>query len=184
MTASCRSDRNNDDAPPTVRALFEEHAPFVWRSLRRLGVPAADLEDMLQEVFVVVHRRLGDYEERARIRSWLYSICARTAVSHRRKLGRRRESLTGDVPEQLTNETQLHSIEQREALALGQRLLALLPPEQREVFVLHEVEQMTVVEIAEAVGCPLQTAYSRLRTARQRVLSAVTAERAKGGSDA
>ncbi|MDB4973915.1 MAG: polymerase sigma factor RpoE [Myxococcaceae bacterium] len=125
---------------------------------------------MLQEVFLVVYQRLADYEERDRARSWLYSICVRVASSQRRKLSRRRESVTDEPPEGRLPATQLQQVEEREALALGERLLQLLPPEQREVFVLYEVEHLPMAQIAEAVGCPLYTAYSRLRLARQRIL--------------
>jgi RNA polymerase sigma-70 factor (ECF subfamily) len=167
---------------PQLRALFEEHAPFVWRSLRRLGVAEADVDDMLQEVFLVVHQRLDDYQERDRLRSWLYSICVRVASAQRRKLFRRRESVTpeGELPEGRQAAPQLKQVEDREALALGQRLLALLPPDQREVFVLYEVEHLPMAQIAEAVGCPLHTAYSRLRIARQRILAEVERSERRG----
>jgi RNA polymerase sigma-70 factor (ECF subfamily) len=167
-------------SPPVLRELFEEHASFVWRSLRRLSVAEADLDDMLQEVFLVVHQRLSDYEERSRARSWLYSICVRVASGQRRKVNRRRENLSLAVPERASAPVQLQGVEDREALALGHRLLALLPDEQREVFVLYEVEEMPMAEIAAALGCPLYTAYSRLRTARLRLLTEVTRERQKG----
>jgi len=132
---------------------------------------------MLQEVFLVVYQRLGDYEERSRARSWLYSICVRVASGQRRKVNRRRENVTMELPEQRSAPAQLQDVEDREALLLGHRLLALLPDEQREVFVLYEVEEMPMTEIAAALGCPLYTAYSRLRTARLKLLAEVARER-------
>lgn len=170
------------DQPPRLRALFAEHAPFVCRSLRRLGVAEADLDDMLQEVFLVVHQRLADYEERERTRSWLYSICKRVALAQRRKLSRRRENVTCELPDGQTAATQLQSVEDLEALRLGQRLLALLSHEQREVFVLYEVEEMSMLEVAAALGCPLQTAYSRLYKAKKLILAAVEQARGAGES--
>lgn len=168
-------------APPLrLREVFDAHAPFVWRSLRRLGVPTADVDDTLQEVFVVVYQRLAEYQERDRIRSWLYAICVRVAQSQRRKQQRRRES---HAPEQLdppVAPTQLRQVEAREALAFGHELLSRLPEEQREVFVLYEVEHMPMAQIAEAVGCRLFTAYSRLRLARQRVAAELARARAEG----
>lgn len=166
---------------PELREMFAEHAAFAWRCLRNLGVHDADVEDMLQEVFLVIHRRSGEYEERNRQRAWIYSICKRVAMAQRRKVVRRRENITDAVPEERAVATQLQSLEQREALALGQRLLSLLPPEQREVFVLYEVEQLSMVDIAAGIGCPLQTAYSRLHAARRRVAVAVQEERGKEG---
>jgi RNA polymerase sigma-70 factor (ECF subfamily) len=163
----------------SLREIFVEHAPFVCRSLRRLGVPEADMDDMLQEAFVVVHQRLPEYREVGRLRSWLYSICRRLAQAQRRKLFRRRESLMPSPPEQHATGGQEERVENRESLALGEELLARLPTEQREVFVLYEVEELGMAEIADALGCPLQTAYSRLYAARARVLNEV--ERLKQG---
>jgi RNA polymerase sigma-70 factor (ECF subfamily) len=162
---------------PAAREIFERHAAFVWRTLRHLGVRDTDLEDVTQEVFVVVHSRLGGYDERDKLRSWLYAICSRVAKAHVRKQARRRESVMPAPPESEVAATQLDDIEKREALARGQAILAGLPDEQRAVFLLFEVERMPMVEIAATLGCPLQTAYSRLHKARERVLA--TLDRAR-----
>jgi RNA polymerase sigma-70 factor (ECF subfamily) len=159
--------------------VFEQHGAFVCRSLRMCGVREADLDDVLQEVFLVVHQRLPDYEERGSARAWLYSICTRLARAQRRKLWRRREEITNKLPEAPAAATQFESIADTEALALGQQLLQRLPPEQRDVFWLYEVEELTIADIARAIGCPLQTAYSRLRAARQRVLAEVELAKSK-----
>jgi RNA polymerase sigma-70 factor (ECF subfamily) len=156
-----------------VREIFEQHAGFVWRSLRHLGVRDADLEDVTQEVFVVVHSRFGSYDDRDKLRSWLYAICSRVAKAHVRKIVRRRENITAEPPEADAPATQLEHIEARQALARGQEVLAALPEEQRAVFLLYEVERMSMTEVADALGCPLQTAYSRLHKARERVLAMV-----------
>lgn len=179
MTATPAPAPAEATATPAERlgVLFEQHSPFVWRSLRRLGVQPADLDDMVQEVFLVVYQRLGDYEERNRVRSWLYAICLMVSSAQNRKVARRRENVTHEPPEGRLAATQLQRVEDREALALGKRLLSLLPADQREVFVLYEVEHLPMAEIAEALGCPVFTAYSRLRIARQRILTEV--ERAK-----
>jgi RNA polymerase sigma-70 factor (ECF subfamily) len=180
LSATRREDASANHESLRLRDVFEAHGGFVCRSLRRLGVPEADLDDMLQEVFMVAYQRLSDYEERGRARAWLYSICTRVALAQRRKLSRRRESLTPEPPDFQTAATQHQHVEHGEALALGQRLLALLPPDQREVFVLYEVEDMPMAAIAEALGCPLQTAYSRLHKARERIFAAVTRARVLG----
>lgn len=172
---------------PSLREIFVEHAPFVCRSLRHLGVAETDMDDLLQEVFVVVHRKLPEYREVGRARSWLYSICRRMAQAQRRKQRLRRESLMPTPPEELTAGGQEDRVENREALALGEELLARLSTEQREVFVLYEVEELGMAEIAEAVGCPLQTAYSRLHAARARILAEleqVRGQRAPSGARA
>jgi len=159
------------DLPQRLREVFEAHGAFVCRSLRYLGVREADLDDLLQEVFLVVHQRLSDYQEQGRVRAWLYSICTRVAHAQRRKHGRRRESAM--VVDEAAAPTQLERVENREALELGWRLVQQLPQAQREVFVLYEVEDMPMSEIAQALNCPLQTAYSRLHQARARILAEV-----------
>jgi len=167
--------------PPKLREVFEEHGPFVCRSLRYLGVREADLDDLVQEVFLVVYQRLNDYEEKGRARAWLYSICTRVAHAQRRKMGRRRETGAPMPAEESAAATQHEQVEDREALVLGQRLLEQLPEQQREVFLLYEVEDMSMAEIAQALACPLQTAYSRLHKARARILAEV--ERLAGESE-
>src|SRR5687768_10818102 len=111
--------------PARLREAFEAHGAFVCRSLRHLGVPETDLDDLLQEVFLVVSKRLDDYEERGRARSWLYSICSRVASGHRRKVTRRRES--APVAEPVAQPSQLEVVQDRQALELGFRLLQELP---------------------------------------------------------
>jgi len=156
-----------------LRALFDEHGAFVCRSLRVLGVREQDLDDLLQEVFLVVYQRLHDYEERGSARAWLYSICTRVARAQRRRAWRRREEIRAELPEAAVEASQHQRVVDREALALGHELLERLPRDQRDVFWLYEVEEIPMAEIAQALGCPLQTAYSRLRKARERILTEV-----------
>jgi RNA polymerase sigma-70 factor, ECF subfamily len=179
VNATARERDTQTEGPPRLRQLFDEYASFVWRSLRRLGVAEADLDDQLQEVFLVVYRRLNEYEERDRARAWLYSICRRVAQTQRRSVRRRREDMSGDLPEGPSAPTQLVRVEEREALELGHRLLATLPEEQREVFVLYEIEHIPMQQIADALGCPLYTAYSRLRAGRNKILAELSNERRK-----
>jgi RNA polymerase sigma-70 factor (ECF subfamily) len=150
----------------TLREIFNEHAPFVWRTLRHLGVREADLEDLCQEVFLVVHRKLPDFEWRSALQTWIYGICLRTASDHRRRAYMRREVVSGDVPEGSVLPSQEASVRGAEA---RQRLLGLLDAldeEKRQVFVLYEIEGLDMKDIAKIIGCPLQTGYSRLHAAR------------------
>jgi RNA polymerase sigma-70 factor, ECF subfamily len=150
--------------------VFEQHGAFACRVLRSLGVQEADLDDMLQEVFLVVCRRQDDYEEQGRARSWLYSICRRVATSQHRRYSRDRELLAAQLSEPAVPPTQLEHVQGREALELAYRLLNQLPPKQRQIFLLYEVEDMSMPEIARLLGCPLQTAYSRLHKARSTIV--------------
>lgn len=178
MTEAKRQQASSQEEPTRLRCMFEEHGAFVCRSLRMLGVPEGDLDDALQEVFLVVFQRMRDYEERGRVRAWLYSICTRVVWTRRRVMRRRREDLV-DYPESAVGPTQHERVVDHEALALGHELLQALPPEQRDVFWLYEVEELPMSEIARSINCPLQTAYSRLHKARERILAAVKLAAAK-----
>ncbi len=166
----------SDAAPPSpaARPRFEEvfrtHAPYVWRCLRRLGVAQGDADDVVQEVFLVVHRKLGEYDGRASMKAWIYGICIRKASDHRRLAHKQRERVTDEVPEgegaQADPEA---SVEGRRALARLDRALAELDEDKRAAFVLYEIEGLGVAEVATATGVPLQTAYSRLTAARKHV---------------
>lgn len=167
------------DQAVDVTAVFKAHHAYVWRILRHLGVTAADQEDVLQEVFVVVHRRLADYREQDKMRSWLYAICTRVVRDYRRRAGRRHEELR-EAPEQPNEAPQANAVADQQALSVAHRLLETLPEKQRAVFVLYEIEQLSMPEIALAVECPLPTAYARLRKARERVLAEVARIRLRG----
>lgn len=159
-------------AAPVFTEVFARHAPFVWRVLRRLGVREAEVEDLCQEVFVVVHRKLPEFEGRSSLPTWLYGICVRTASDHRRRAHVRREQPTDRPPERAGSAPQLREIERRQAKAMLDDALDRVPDDQRAVFVLFEIEQLSMNEVAEAVGCPLKTAYSRLYAARKLVQDA------------
>jgi RNA polymerase sigma-70 factor (ECF subfamily) len=150
-----------------VAALFQSHADFVWRVLKRLGTPEADVEDALQEVFLVVARKLPEYEERGGMRAWLFTIARQVAQHARRASERRKERHRGlsmlDAPEDPHA-----ALERTQAAALVNRFLAELDPGQADVFYLAEVEGLTAPEIAAALGIKLNTVYARLRLSRAR----------------
>jgi RNA polymerase sigma-70 factor (ECF subfamily) len=152
-----------------LRAAFERHFSLVWRSLRRFGVPAATADDVAQQVFLTFSERLSDVEL-GRERAFLLSVSVRAAANERRRLQRARETPTEDaaldaVPDTRTPEELLHRKRQRERL---DHALATLPDDQRVIFVLFELEGLTLPEIADSLGIPLGTATSRLRRARGR----------------
>ena len=158
-------------APPDFRTIFDTYGPFVTRTLRRLDVPAADRHDLRQEIFVVVHRKLGEYDGRASLQSWIYGICVRTASTYRRSARVRREEAwetpEPDLAASHDFTSQDRDLDSRRAYAHAEALLAKLDDEKRQVFVLYEIEGLSMSNVAEAVGCPLQTAYSRLHAARK-----------------
>jgi RNA polymerase sigma-70 factor (ECF subfamily) len=165
-------------ARPTFRALYDAHAAFVWRTLRRLGVPPAYLEDACQEAFMVVHKKLSSFDG-ASPKSWLFAIAMRVAADHRKRAHVRRERSVAEVPETVIPAPQHTDLERRRTRDLLQSVLDDLDEDKRAVFVLYELEGMPMPEIAKTLGCPLQTAYSRLHSARERVKSAVSRKEAR-----
>lgn len=152
--------------------LYRGHAAFVWRTLRRFGVPEASLEDAMQDVFLVAHRRLRDFDG-ASPRAWLAAIARRVAADTRRRTRQHpvcdRES-HHDLALARQAFERSHEERGRESAAkLVHRLMECLDDERREVFVLAELEGMSMPEVAEALEVKLNTAYSRLRSARLRV---------------
>lgn len=149
-------------------SVYETHASFVWRALRRLGVPEQDLADTLQEVFVVVYRRWADFEGRAQVTTWLYRIAFRIARDRRRRAHVRREILEPSALEADRASTDMPDdcLQRRQDLALLDYALDCLSLEQRAVFTLFELEELSGEQIAAMLGVPVPTVYSRLRLAR------------------
>jgi RNA polymerase sigma-70 factor (ECF subfamily) len=151
------------------RGLYESHVDFVWRNLRRLGVHECDVEDRTQEVFVVAHRRFDEFEDRGHgPRAWLFQIVLRVASDARRHRRRHPEDPDGgDATARASIEPpQADAVARREALSQLDAALEAIEVGRRAVLVLHEIEEMTAPEIAQVLGIPLNTVYSRLRVAR------------------
>lgn len=160
--------------------IYDQHADFVFRTLRTLGVPDRDIGDALQEVFLTIHRALPQFEERCSMSTWLFTICRSVARDRRRRAYRRYEVIDGSlVDAQPDSGSDLSTrLEHRQKLAELDAILDGMEEEQRLVFVLFEIERMTGAEISDALGIPLGTAYSRLRLARATFRAAVARRRA------
>jgi RNA polymerase sigma-70 factor (ECF subfamily) len=152
---------------PSFEQIYEDYFEFVWTMLRRFGVRSPHLEDAVQELFIVVHRRLGEFAGRSSLMTWLAAIAWRVASEERRHESRKGE--TDPLPEDLAaNGRDPHSAAvHAEAVRLLDRLLGELDQDKRAVFVLAELEQMSAPEISEALAVNLNTVYSRLRAARK-----------------
>ncbi len=155
------------------RRLFDDHARYVWRSLLGFGVFESDVADASQQVFVVLHRKLDRIEPGCSIRTFIYGVCLRVASDFRGRAHLRRERLYADPPDTVLPPAQEQLLSQRQALHLLEQALDRLDPAQRTVFVLYEIEEQTMPEIARALGCPIQTAYSRLHAARRSVVASL-----------
>lgn len=161
--------------------LYDQHFDFVWRSARRMGVAESAVDDVVQEVFLVVHRRLEDFEGRSSVKTWLFGILLRVVSDHRRRL--RRKGGLAPLPDGLAADAERSCPEEeaskRAKVRLLHALLEELDEDKRAVFVLAELEQMTAPEIAEALDVKLNTVYSRLRAARKKFESALRRHRAQ-----
>ena len=156
--------------------VYREHVDYVWRALGHLGVKPADVADVAHEVFLVVRKRLGSFEGRSSLRTWIYGICIRVVSDYRSRAFRRREISHEQVPDTVEAATQHQAAERSELRKRLDALLSALPDEQRDVFVLYEIEELAMKEVSEALECPLQTAYSRLHAARAALKTKLEAE--------
>jgi RNA polymerase sigma-70 factor, ECF subfamily len=154
----------------TFDALYETLFDFVFRCLRRLGVPSAHTEDACQEVFIVMHRRLGDLRPDASERAFLFGIATRVASQYRRKQARHNDAAWSEQlgPSGAAGPFDVAAVNQ--AVQLMERFLAQLDEDQRSAFMLMELEDFSAPEVAEALGVKLNTVYSRLRLARARFM--------------
>lgn len=169
-------------SPPAFDEVFRDHAEFVWRVARSLGVAEADLDDVCQEVFVVVHRRLAAFEGLSSVRTWIGGICFRVASDYRKRAHRTRERPVEAVPDAPVPADQDERIDRARALAWLDGVLEALDESKRAAFVLFEIEELPMSEVATILGCPLQTAYARLYAARKHVEAAARRAQAKGGA--
>jgi RNA polymerase sigma-70 factor (ECF subfamily) len=161
---------------PDFGAVYQENVDLVWRALRRYGVPDAAIDDAMQDVFLVVHARLASFEGRSSLRTWTFGIARRVARDHRPSARREAEGVSGDTLEGLPDAattSPLAALEAREAARVLESLLAGLPAKKRDAFVLVQLEQMSVLEAAQALGVNSNTVSSRVRAARQELEQAL-----------
>jgi RNA polymerase sigma-70 factor, ECF subfamily len=151
------------------RQIFDQHAVTVGRTLRYLGVAEADLMDAAQEVFLVVDRRYAEFEGRASLSTWIHEICVRVAMSSRRRQRRKREEVVAEPPYLEVAADQDARVAEGQDRELLRDLLGSLDEMARQIVVLHEIEGLPMREVAEIVGCPLQTAYSRCKAALEKM---------------
>jgi RNA polymerase sigma-70 factor (ECF subfamily) len=161
------------ELPASLAQIYDTHFDFVWRNARRLGVPEASADDVAQDVFMIVQRRITTYDGRASMQSWIFGILVRVVSSHRRsyrRKGARNVSLdheaTRDVPAS-ADETPVAQLERAERTRVLSRLLDDLDEDKRALLILAELEDWTLREIAELYGSNINTIHSRLRAAKR-----------------
>lgn len=166
---------------PRFRAIFDAEVRYVWTTLRRLGVGPADLDDVTQEVLLRVYRQLDQYDPARPLRPWLFGIAHRVASEWRRYRRRHPERPEESVPESADSSPGAdETVASRQARTAVLRALDALDEDRRAVFILHELDGVAVPEIAAALGVPLNTAYSRLRLAREDFKAAINRLRHQG----
>ena len=173
---TCRATDANTDLTQQLATIYRENYEFVWRSVRRLGLPEAQVDDAVQDVFMVAYRRLADFEGRSTIRTWLFGIALRVVKDHRRKamrLDKRIKSLGAIQPPQPGTNLE-DTIARKRAIQLLDSILEELDDPQRAVFIMAEIEGMTAPEISSALDVKLNTVYSRLRLARKKFQRALS----------
>jgi len=166
-------------ATPTLEQIFSEHASFVFRILRHLGVREADLDDLVQDVFLVARRRLTTLRADASARSWLFGIARRVASHHRRGMTRA-ERRVASMPAPLPDPDPEDELTRRDRVRFVHEFLGKLDERQRIALMLSDMEGMAAPEIASATGINVDTVYTRLRSARQ---AFARAARARGMSE-
>jgi len=152
----------------TFQQVYDSYFAFVWRAVANRGVASAAMDDVVQEVFLVVHRKLPEFEGRSTVRTWLSGIVRRVVSDHVKK---RSNQMTGqetlDDHPLPGDEDPAADLERRAAAQLVDRLLEKMSDVQREVFVLYELEQLTTREIAELTDTNENTVQTRLKAARK-----------------
>jgi RNA polymerase sigma-70 factor (ECF subfamily) len=172
-------------ARPSCAEIYAEHFEFVWRNACRMGVAESSREDVVQEVFVVAVRRLAEFEGRSSVRTWLYGILVRVAAEHRRQERQRstKESAAAAETVRTIDESATDAITRREATRVVDEILAEMDEEKRTMFVLVDLEEMSVPEAARGLEINLNTAYARLRAARTHFADAVKRIHARQSND-
>jgi RNA polymerase sigma-70 factor, ECF subfamily len=166
--AAALADAQAAGAVPSFQELCTHHFEFIWKCARGLGARADEIDDVVQDVLLVVQRRHGDLKDESSARSWIYGITRRVVSTQRRRRRRRDSEATAEV-DALTSTapSPLAAAERNVEVRLLSALLDGLDERKREVFVLSEILEMSGREIADLIGVPMNTVYSRLRSARE-----------------
>ncbi len=154
------------DPDVEFRAIYDSAVFYVVKTLRRLGVHERDLEDVAHDVFVTLHRRLSTYDRTRPLRPWVYGFALRVASAYRRSSRATRETMDDGVDEVDPRPTPDEAVDKGRDRRIVIDILNELDLDRRAIFVMHDLDGLTMPEIAEALEIPLNTAYSRLRLAR------------------
>jgi RNA polymerase sigma-70 factor (ECF subfamily) len=152
---------------PDFHEIFATHFQYVWNSLRRLGIPGRDLEDVTHDVFLRVYRQRHQYDPRRPVRPWLFAFAFRVASDYRRLARHRLEVLGAPSDDPDPEPSAVDRLMRAEMLSVARAALETLDMGKRAVFILYELDGCPMQEVALSLGIPVNTAYSRLRLARE-----------------
>lgn len=169
--------------PLSFESLYREHFAFVWRCLRGLGVKPASLEDAAQDVFVVVHRQLSGFEQRSAPRTWIFAIAYNIASNYRRREYRKGGLVPMDPAIPSGSPDPESELNRARAWDFVNQFLDSLDESKRAVFVLTQLEGMKATEVAEALGVPVNTVYSRIHHVRLAFREALASRDAGGAHE-
>jgi RNA polymerase sigma-70 factor, ECF subfamily len=160
---------------PRFREVYEQNVEMVWRYATFHGVPPMSLDDVVQEVFIVVHGRMETFEGRSSLRSWVMGVAHNVVRDYVRKRANRPagDHLESDQQIQAADDGPAEAIEKKRAALLLDEILSKMNDEQREVFILSEIEQLSAPEISRALEVNENTVRTRLRAARQEFEAAI-----------
>lgn len=161
--------------------MFELEFAYMWRSLARLGVPPRDLEDVTHDAFLEVYRRLDNYDPTRPVRPWLFAFAFRLASDYRRLARHRVELMGTEVEREDATPSADELLQTKETRELVEQAVAKIDAERRPVFILHDLDEVPIPDVARVLELPLNTAYSRLRLAREEFRAAIERLRLKSG---
>ncbi len=164
------------------RGIFESEFSYVCRSLRRCGIRDRDVDDLAHDVFLAMHLRFGDFDRTRPIKPWLFGITFRVASHHRRRPGYQREGLDDGIDTERRDHAPLadEQLDDHRKRAMVLQLLDTLDLDRRAVLIMHDLDELPMKEVAEALGIPVFTAYSRLRVAREEFAAAAKRAQLQG----
>jgi RNA polymerase sigma-70 factor, ECF subfamily len=184
VNAEVEGDAALSSCAERFRTVYQCEAPYVWRTLRRLGVRGRDLEDLTHDTFMAAYRRFDEFDTTRAVRPWLFGFAFRIAADYRKRASHRYEDVADELSD-MVDERPLpdEAFATRQARSLVARALDAMDLERRAVLVMHDLDGHSVPEIAGALSIPLNTAYSRLRLAREQFARAAEqVSSARGGS--
>jgi RNA polymerase sigma-70 factor (ECF subfamily) len=164
-------------------AIFQRECSYVFHTLRRLGVRERDLEDVAHEVFLTIHRKLGEYDRSRPLRPWIFAFAYRFAADYRKRAQHRREVVSEEIEPVDAGDPIEERLDAARARKLVVEALEAVDLDKRAVFVMHEIDGVGIPEVARTLGIPLNTAYSRLRLAREAFAQTVKRVRARVESE-